>query len=153
MATAHDSPQPTGRRHAVVAIIVDRGRALFVRRSHAARAAGGYWTPVSGGVEPGESEADAVAREVREEVDLTVAAAARVASIPTHDGGYLLHFWRCRLIEGTARVASDEVADLRWCTPGELSTLAPVFEEDVRIVLAELALADGRERPERDARH
>ena len=153
MATAHDTPQPSGPRHAVVAIIVDRGRALFVRRSHAARAAGGYWTPVSGGVEPGESEVEAVAREVREEVGLEVAADAKVTSIPTHDGRFLLHFWRCRLIKGTARVASDEVSDLRWCTPGELATLEPVFQEDVRIVLTALALDDGRERPERDARH
>jgi len=134
-----DESPPNVLRHAVVAIIVRDGRALFVQRSHAARAAAGYWTPVSGGVDSGEREIDAVAREVREEVGLDVEAQSRVASIPTHDGRYQLHFWTCRLIAGEPRPTSDEVADVGWFTPAELRTLRPVFEEDVAIVLRELS--------------
>ena len=152
MAATHDPLQTSAPRDAVVAIIRDRGRFLFVQRSFAARAAPGYWTPVSGAVEPGESEAEAVAREVREEVDLTVEADARVASVPTHDGRYVLHFWTCRIVAGDARVASDEVADLRWCTPEELGALAPVFAEDVRIALA-AAPADAHAHAARDGSH
>jgi len=125
--------------HAVVAIVVRDERALFVKRSEASRGAAGYWTPVSGGVEPGESEAEAVRREVREEVALEVEAEAKVATIESHDGRYLLHFWTCRLIAGEARVRSAEVADLRWLDQAELAELAPVFDEDVRIVRAALA--------------
>jgi 8-oxo-dGTP diphosphatase len=152
MALTHDPPPHDAPRDAVVAIIRDRGRLLFVQRSHAARAAPGYWTPVSGAVEPGESEAEAVAREVREEVDLTVEADARVASLPTHDGRYVLHFWTCRIVAGDARVTSDEVADLRWCTPEELGALAPVFAEDVRIALAATS-ADAEGVESRDGSH
>ena len=137
MAAAHDPPAPP--RHAVVAIVHDRGRVLFVQRSAAARGAPGYWTPVSGGVEPGESERDAVAREVLEEVALQVEADRKLTSVPTHDGRYTLHFWTCTLLGGEARVASEEVADLRWLTPEELAELTPVFPEDVSITLAALA--------------
>lgn len=152
MAAPPDPDRSGTPRDAVVAIIHDGARLLFVQRSHASRAAAGYWTPVSGGVEPGESEVEAVAREVREEVGLTVEADAKVASLPTHDGHYLLHFWTCRLIGGEARVASDEVADLRWLTPVELCALAPVFDEDVRIALEVMASGDGGGSG-RDGRH
>jgi 8-oxo-dGTP diphosphatase len=131
-------------RHAVVAIVRRGERVLFVRRSQAARGAAGYWTPVSGGVEPGETERQALRREVREEVGLLVEAHAKVATIPTRDGRYLLHFWTCRLLAGEARAASDEVADLRWLTLTELRRLTPVFDEDVRIVAAALARPDPR---------
>jgi len=135
--TSETTPSVAGDpRHAVVAIIEHDARVLFVQRSPAARAAAGYWTPVSGGVEAGETEREALEREVREEVALEVVAEAKVATIPTLDRRYLLHFWTCRLIAGEARVASDEVADLRWLSRDELRALAPVFDEDVRIVLA-----------------
>ena len=133
----HETPTDpdAGRHHAVVAIIVHDGRALFVRRSRAVRAAAGYWTPVSGGVEAGEGEREAIAREVREEVALEVVAEAKVTTIPTHDGRYWLHFWTCRVVAGEARIASDEVDAVRWCDLAALAALAPVFDEDVRIVL------------------
>ena len=134
-----DRSSAEGYCHAVVAIVVCNERVLFVKRSAASRGAAGYWTPVSGGVEPGESEPEAVRREVREEVALEVEAEAKVATIESHDGRYLLHFWTCRLIAGEARVRSAEVADLRWLDQAELSELAPVFDEDVRIVRAALA--------------
>lgn len=139
-------PSADELRHAVVAIVVRNERALFVRRSAASRGAAGYWTPVSGGVEPGESEPEAVRREVLEEVALEVEAETKVATIATHDGRYLLHFWTCRLLAGEARVRSAEVADLRWLDQAELAELAPAFEEDVRIVRAALAAdAGGRD--------
>ena len=153
MPATHAPTGPSGSLDAVVALIVDRGRALFVQRSPAARAAAGYWTPVSGAVEPGESERDALAREVLEEVALSVEADVKVASVPTDDGRYILHFWTCRIVAGDARIASDEVADLRWCTPEELRTLAPVFEEDVRIALHAVAAAAAQTGEVRDDSH
>ena len=133
----HETPSDATaeRRHAVAAIIVRGAHALFVRRSRSARAAAGYWTPVSGGIEAGEGEREALAREVREEVALEVAAERRVATIPTHDERYWLHFWTCRILAGEPRIASDEVDAVRWYAREELATLSPVFDEDVRIVL------------------
>ncbi len=128
------TPADAEPMHAVVAIVRRDERVLFVRRSPAARGAVGYWTPVSGRLEPGETEPQALRREVREEVGLEVEARAKVATIASRDGRYLLHFWTCTLLGGEARPVSDEVADLRWLRLDELHALAPVFEEDVRIV-------------------
>lgn len=126
-------------RHAVVAIVVRDGRALYVRRSDAARAAVGYWTPVSGVIEPGEHPRDTVAREVREEVGLDVVAHEHVATLPTDDGRFVLHVWTCRDVRGEARACSVEVDALGWFTPAELRALRPVFDADVEHTLAVMA--------------
>jgi 8-oxo-dGTP diphosphatase len=131
-----DLPADGAQRQAVVALVWRDERVLFVRRSAAARSAVGYWTPVSGGIEPGETEPQALRREVREEVGLQVEARAKVACIPSRDGRYLLHFWTCDVLGGEAQPVSDEVADLRWLTLSELRTLSPVFFEDVEVVSA-----------------
>ena len=128
--------------HAVVAIVQRDKRVLFVQRSSASRGFAGYWTPVSGGVEAAESERQALRREVREEVALEIEPGEKVATIPTRDGRYLLHFWTCAVVAGEPRVSSEEVADLRWLTLAELARLQPVFEEDVRIVSAVMSDAD-----------
>ena len=65
-----DPTRAIGIRPAVSAIIFDRrGRLLLQQRSD-----GGQWGLPGGSVEIGESVREAVAREVREETGLTVAA-------------------------------------------------------------------------------
>ena len=56
---------------AVVAVITNGDKVLLIQRAPSVRG-GGYWAPVSGEVEPGESQQAAVAREAKEEVGLTV---------------------------------------------------------------------------------
>lgn len=124
------------RVHAVVAIIRNAGKFLFVRRSDYTGAASGYWCPVSGRVERGETQADALRREVMEEVGLEVVAAKKVREIPSHDGLFVLHFWTTEIIAGEARVRSHEATELRWVTVAEMKQLQPVFEEDVQILEA-----------------
>jgi 8-oxo-dGTP diphosphatase len=68
-------------RRRVAAVIVRRGHVLMVRERN--RGSSGrhdgleYWTLPGGGVEAGESDDEAVRREVREEVGLTVSGAPR----------------------------------------------------------------------------
>lgn len=118
---------------AVVAIIARDRRFLFVKRSDHVAAGRGYWCPVSGRIEPGETQPAALQREVLEEVGLHVVADKKVAEGMSRDGAFLLHYWSCRIIAGTAHVASDEATALRWLTVEELQRLAPVFEENVRV--------------------
>ncbi len=118
-------------RDAVVAVIARDARWLWIRRGPAAAFAG-HWAPPSGRVEPGETHAAAVAREVREELGLEVRARARVWSCPTHDGRFRLHWWSAQVVGGTLRPAPDEVSEVRWLDPPGMRALRPVFGDDLR---------------------
>jgi 8-oxo-dGTP pyrophosphatase MutT (NUDIX family) len=121
----------------VVAVILEReGRFLLGKRSLHKQSAPGYWCPISGHMEPGESQAAAVAREVLEETALRVMALDCVARCDTHDGSAVMHWWRAQpLDDAPARLANDEHSELGWFSPQELRRLSPVFEEDIAILL------------------
>jgi 8-oxo-dGTP diphosphatase len=127
---------------AVVAIICQQQRYLFVRRAAHLDAGAGHWSPVSGRVEVGETEADAVEREVMEEVGLDVTAERKLCTLETPDGRFRLHFWIARVRAGTARPRTDEVSALRWVALGELDTLEPRFDDDLDIIRAHAAGID-----------
>jgi 8-oxo-dGTP diphosphatase len=124
------------RKIDVVAAIIERdGRYLFGKRSLHKRSAPGYWCPISGRIEPGESQAQAVVREVYEETGLSVRALSKVAECDTHDGSALIHWWRVEpLDDAPARLANDEHSALVWVSLAEMKTLRPVFLEDVAII-------------------
>ncbi len=123
------------RIHAVVAILQKSDAFLFVKRSNYTEAASGYWCPVSGRIEKGETQEDALKREVMEEVGLEVTAVKKVAEILSHDGQFVLHFWTTEIIVGEAGTGSHshEVEAIAWVTLAELRQLQPTFEEDVRV--------------------
>jgi len=120
----------------VVAAIIERGgRVLFGKRSPHRLAAPGYWCPVSGRIEPGESQAEAVVREVHEEVGLSVRALQKVDECDTHDGSALIHWWLAEpLDDAPAELLGDEHTELRWVTLGEMRGLEPAFAEDLEII-------------------
>lgn len=126
---------PSTKVDVVAAIIEREGRFLFGKRSQQRPKAPGYWCPISGRVEAGESQSDAVVREVREETGLAVEAVEKVDECPTHDGSALIHWWRVRLLsEAPARLANDEHSELAWVTLDQMRRLEPVFLEDVAII-------------------
>jgi ubiquinone/menaquinone biosynthesis C-methylase UbiE/8-oxo-dGTP pyrophosphatase MutT (NUDIX family) len=126
----------SGTKVDVVAAIIEReGRFLLGKRSAHRPKAPGYWCPISGRVEAGESHAEAVVREVREETALAVEALEKVAECDTHDGSARIHWWRVRLLNDTpARLANDEHSELAWVTLEAMRRLEPVFLEDVEIL-------------------
>jgi 8-oxo-dGTP pyrophosphatase MutT (NUDIX family) len=117
---------------AIVAVIERRGRVLVIRRADGVPFPG-YWTPLSGRLEPGESQAEALVREVQEEVGLAVRPGRKVWECPTHDGRYRLNWWTALLDDETSEVVPDplEVGDFRWIEPAEFERLDPVFDADV----------------------
>jgi 8-oxo-dGTP diphosphatase len=131
----------------VVAAILERdGRFLLGKRSPH-KTAPGYWCPISGRIEPGEAQSDAVVREVREEVGLAVRALEQVAECDTHDGNAVIHWWRVEALDAApARLANDEHTELVWVTVAEMKRLAPVFLEDVEIFAAAALRAASPER-------
>lgn len=117
------------RREAIVAVLLRADRLLAIRRGPAV-ARPGYWQPVSGRIEPGETQREAVVREAREEVGLTVVPLAKVWESETDDGTFRLHWWTANAETGDVTPDPDEVGEARWVTPEEFLSLDPVFEGD-----------------------
>lgn len=133
----------------VVVVIERNGKFLFGKRSPHKAAAPGYWCPVSGKIEPGETESEAVVREVREETGLRAEIVRKICEMPTRDRSTQLHWWLVRLLDEGEACLNDEHTEFRWVSLEEMRALAPVFEEDVA-VFAELAQALRSENPSRE---
>ena len=117
------------QRQAIVAVLRRNGRILAIRRGPGVPRPG-YWQPLSGKVEPGETQEQAVVREVREEVGLTVSPLAKVWESETDDGLFRLHWWTADATTGEVVPDPVEVAETRWVTPEEFLALTPVFDGD-----------------------
>jgi len=112
-----------------MAVIRRGGRVLAIRRGPRGPFSN-YWSLPSGRIEPGETQAQAVAREVAEEVGLRVTPVAKVWECPTDDGSFTLHWWTVTLEVTELRLAPDEVSEARWVTSAEFLALEPAFEGD-----------------------
>ena len=124
----------------VVAAAIERdGRYLAARRTKPDWAAG-RWEFPGGKVEPGESEADALAREIREELGVEIAVGARVpGEWPLHDD-LVLHLYVATLTDGEPQPLDHHDA-LRWITPEEFDEVA-WLESDVAAVTILARLVD-----------
>ena len=107
-----------------VALITDEaGRVLMQRRPENVML-GGLWEFPGGKVEPGETPAEACAREVREELGVEVAVGAAVALVD-HTYSHLrvrIHAFRCRIASGVPRTVTGE--PMRWLAPDEMAGVA-----------------------------
>jgi 8-oxo-dGTP diphosphatase len=119
---------PTRPYLAVSAAIFRDGRVLIVRRAQPP--AQGLYTLPGGGVELGETLADAVIREIREETGLEIEplALAGYRQVIARDGAGRIerHFvilpFAARWIAGEVSL-NEELAEARWLKPSELSGL------------------------------
>lgn len=102
---------------------------LVIRRGPEASFAG-YWAPLSGTIEPGESQQETLVREVWEELGIRVTPLAKVWECDTDDGGYRLHWWTADMAPGELTPDAGEVSETRWVEPSEFSLLEPTFVGD-----------------------
>ncbi len=116
-----------------VALVDADGRVLVQQRAHGALE--GLWEFPGGKMEPGETPAAALIRELREELGIDVEAAclapATFASEPLGDRHLLLLLHVCRKWHGIPRPI--EAAALRWVRPVELHAL-PMPAPDVPLI-------------------
>jgi 8-oxo-dGTP pyrophosphatase MutT (NUDIX family) len=114
-------------------VILREGKLLAIRRGPAVPY-GGHWSLPSGRIEPGETQSEAVVREMAEEVGLEVEPIAKVWECPTDDGLYTLHWWTVRPCSSELQLHRGEVSDARWVTLAEFLALEPTFEGDREFV-------------------
>ncbi|MGY6025366.1 NUDIX domain-containing protein [Streptomyces spinosirectus] len=117
------------QREAIVAVVRREERVLVIQRGPLARWPG-YWAPLSGRLEPGETQEEALIREVHEEVGLRIWPLAKVWESLTEDGAFRLHWWTAWAEQGDVVMHPGEVRDARWVTAQEFARLRPVFETD-----------------------
>lgn len=105
----------------------DQGRLLLIKRGHEPGA--GLWSLPGGRIEPGETDAEALVREMREETGLEVQAGPLLGSVRRPaPGGMVLDIrdYAATITGGTLR-PGDDAADARWVAPSELPSM-PVTE-------------------------
>src|SRR5215831_10045763 len=110
--------------------VCTRGGQVVRMRGAANIRGGGHWAPVSGEVEPGESQEAAVAREAMEEVGLTVRPIGKVWENVSSRGTFVLHWWMAEYVGGELALNAAEVSDARWLTVDEICRLDGTFEGD-----------------------
>jgi 8-oxo-dGTP diphosphatase len=117
--------------------LVRRGDRLLIRRRPAQTVYAGYWEFAGGKCEPGESPAQATARECLEEIGLRVVVGA-LRRVTTHrypHGLVELFFYDCTTEDPDAEPAAG--SGFQWIPAGELGALR--FPEANEAVLKELA--------------
>jgi ADP-ribose pyrophosphatase YjhB (NUDIX family) len=117
----------------VGAVITDAaGRLLLIRRAN--EPGRGLWSLPGGRVESGETDEQAVVREVAEETGLVVTAGDLVGrlQIPAGEGVvYDVGDYRCTVVGGTLAAATDAL-DGAWLDPRAVATtpgLADILTE------------------------
>jgi 8-oxo-dGTP diphosphatase len=106
----------------VAAVIVADGRVLACERSAPPEVAG-RWEFPGGKVEPGETDAEALVRECREELGVRVAVGARVGpDVPLAHGRAVLRVFAVRLLDGDQPRALEHSA-MRWLGVDELDSV------------------------------
>jgi 8-oxo-dGTP diphosphatase len=140
---------PSAPVAAVGGVVIRDGAVLLIRRAFPPRQ--GEWSLPGGQLELGESLADGVRREVREETGLEVEVGAVIEVFDRvhrdQAGGIRYHFvivdFLCRPIGGTL-AAGDDAADVRWVAQAEVAALG-VNAHAVAVIARGFALQCGPE--------
>jgi 8-oxo-dGTP diphosphatase len=127
---ARDSAEP---REVAAAAIVDAGRLLLAQRVGPPELAG-MWELPGGKIEPGETAAQGLRRELREELGVDTEVGERIGVDVPLPSGMVLRAYRVSLRDGTP--AALEHSAVRWVAAAELAA-ADLVPND-RAWLAEL---------------
>jgi 8-oxo-dGTP pyrophosphatase MutT (NUDIX family) len=121
------------RRRGVVAVVIQGGRFLVIRRSQQVRAPGMHCFP-GGAIEPGETEEEAVRRELAEELS--------VEAVPRKPLWQSITPWNVELAWWLAEIDSAaipranplEVEAFYWLTAEEIRNLPQLLPSNVEFL-------------------
>jgi 8-oxo-dGTP pyrophosphatase MutT (NUDIX family) len=122
-----DSALP--RRRGSIAVIRRGEQFLVIRRSQTVVAPGMYCFP-GGGIEGRETEAEALCRELREELNVEIRPVKRVWWNETRWNTELF-WWQAELTAGATLLANPaEVESIHWMTAAELLALDNLLDSN-----------------------
>lgn len=117
--TAPQMSLPSRQREGVVAVIQQDATFLVIRRSRHVVAPGKLCFP-GGGIEAGESQEEALCRELVEELSVKVVPQTKLWESETR-AQTRIHWWSAVISEGEALQANPkEVASIYWMTKRDL---------------------------------
>ena len=124
----------------VIAIILGPDGRILISRRRRRDSWGGYWEFPGGKQEPGESESDCLARELREELAITVDIIEPLPPIESRHPAVLirLHPYLCNHTGGTPQpLESDKV---EWILPADLNQrkFPPANNQLIRTLITRL---------------
>jgi 8-oxo-dGTP diphosphatase len=97
----------------------ERGRLLLVERAGGDPDMGGLWSLPAGGVDPGESDQDALVRELAEETSLHVDVGEKVTTVQR--SSWRVNVYQVQITGGRLDSGADpDVASARWFAVDEL---------------------------------
>jgi len=116
---------------AVAVVIKKHSKHLLIKRAKKG-VAEDYWCPITGAIEKGETQKQAVIREAKEELGIRVKPLKKVWECFTEDKQYLLHWWFVKLEEGTIKANPNEVKDYRWLDFNAMQKIDKMFQADLK---------------------
>ena len=102
----------------------DKGRLLLVKRGH--EPGTGLWSLPGGRIEPGETDAEALVREMREETGLVIEPGPLLGTVrrPAGDGAVIDIRDYAATVTGGTLTPGDDAAGARWVSAADLGSLA-----------------------------
>jgi 8-oxo-dGTP diphosphatase len=117
-------------KDAVAVVIKKNGRFLLIKRAKKGEAED-FWCPITGAVEDGETQEQAVVREASEEMGIRVEPIKKIWECMTHDGDYRLHWWQVDLMDERITQNPEEVKEHEWVTVSQMQDIEHMFEADL----------------------
>ncbi len=125
------------RKIRVVGAMIEEGGKYLITQRPPKATLPLLWEFPGGRVEPGETDQGALARELAEEMGISVEVGDRVIHVEHAYEAYDIDFcvYRCRLLSGTPRHV--RIHDHRWVRPDELDQyeFPPADEKSIALLL------------------
>ena len=123
----------------VVAALIWQGDRFMICRRPAHKARGLLWEFVGGKVEPGETKQQALIRECREELAVTVVIGDVFTDVVHNYPDITVHLTLFNAVVAEGVPQNIEHSDIRWITPGEIPNyeFCPADEEILNKIVEE----------------